>query len=211
MIKHDFRLHITAFMAIFLISALACGIGVNTRDDQAVQVAVALTQTATAAEQAPAPNANTNTNSDTAQSIDNAAPDNGNAGIYILKMGSQHRYDEPWGGDNGDPCEANRVGKFDDDNPNFRGFNVELELINNSAAKVEDTWGQAVSFVTASGQRLKACPYEYPDMGPTPGASNKVTFFTVVPKDDYVSKAELGINGQVMQVCFDKAGQSFDC
>jgi len=71
-----------------------------------------------------------------AQATSTPAPAANNA-PYTLQLGGQHRYEEPWGGDFGDPCEAYRTGKFDDDHPFYRGFNMELLLGNNAASKIE--------------------------------------------------------------------------
>lgn len=134
-----------------------------------------------------------------------------NRGMYILEMGNQHLYEEPWGGDRGNPCEAWRTGNFDDTDPNYRGFNLELKLTNNSTEKVSDDWAENLSFVTADGKELQACYYGYDGMGPAPKGTTSVTFFSVVPQGDYVSVAELKINGQLLRLCFDGRGGAFEC
>ncbi len=131
--------------------------------------------------------------------------------LYVLEMGGQHRYEEPWGSDRGDPCRAWHNNDFDDNDPNYRGFNLELNLTNNSEEKVQDDWGQVLKFFTEGGKELKACYYEYPNMGPVPEGATSVTFFSVVPKDDYVNKAELKLNNQTLALCFDGKGNSFGC
>ena len=130
---------------------------------------------------------------------------------YILAMGNQHLYEEPWGGDRGDPCEAWRTGNFDDNDPNYRGFNLELKLTNNTDAKVADDWAENLRFVTAGGKELQACYYGYDGMGPPPKGTTSVTFFSVVPKGDYVSLAELKIAGETLRLCFDGRGGAFQC
>jgi ELWxxDGT repeat protein len=130
---------------------------------------------------------------------------------YVLEMGNQHLYEEPWGGDRGDPCEAWRTGNFDDNDPNHRGFNLELRLTNNSTEKVPDDWAENLNFVTADGRELEACYYGYDDMGPAPKGTTSVTFFTVVPKGDYVSVAELKIDDETLRLCFDGRGGAFEC
>ncbi len=130
---------------------------------------------------------------------------------YVLAMGNQHLYEEPWGGDRGDPCEAWRTGNFDDNDPNYRGFNLELKLTNNTDQKVADDWAEQLSFVTSGGKQLKACYYGYDGMGPPPKGTTSVTFFTVVPKGDYVSVAELQIDDETLRLCFDGRGGAFPC
>ena len=125
-------------------------------------------------------------------------------GLYILAVGNQHRYEEPWGWDRGDPCEAWRTGNFDDTKPNYRGFNVELLLTNHSESKVPDDW--SVSFTTAKGKSVRACRYSYEGAGPPPGATSSVTFFTVVEKGDYVERITLNLNDQVIRLCLDGRG-----
>jgi hypothetical protein len=129
--------------------------------------------------------------------------------LYVLKVGNQHRYEEPWGGDRGDPCKAWETNDFDDTQPNHRGFNVELLLTNNSEAKVPDAW--PISFTTAKGKSVKACYYGYAGSGPAPGATSSVTFFTVVEKGDYVEKITFSLNGQTVQLCLDGQGGWSSC
>ncbi len=132
-------------------------------------------------------------------------------GMYLLEMGNQHLYQEPWGGDRGDPCEAWRTGNFDDNDPNYRGFNLELRLTNNSNQKVSDEWAEDLSFFTNQGKELTACYYGYDGMGPPPDGTTSVTFFSVVPKGDYVSVAELNIDGETLRLCFDGRGGAWQC
>jgi ELWxxDGT repeat protein len=129
---------------------------------------------------------------------------------YVLAMG-KHLYEEPWGGDRGDPCEAWRTGNFDDTDPNYRGFNLELKLTNNTTEKVSDDWAEDLTFQTASGKELTACYYGYEGMGPAPRGTTSVTFFTVVPKDDYVSEAAVTIDDELIRLCFDGEGGVFEC
>jgi len=130
-------------------------------------------------------------------------------GLYVLKLGNQHRYEEPWGWDRGDPCKAWETGDFDDTKPNYRGFNVELLLTNNSDSKLPDAW--PISFTTAKGKSVKACYYGYKDSGPPPGATTSVTFFTVVEKGDYVEKITFSLNDQTVQLCLDGKGGWSGC
>ncbi len=130
-------------------------------------------------------------------------------GLYVLEIGSQHRYEEPWGWDRGDPCEAWRTGNFDDTKPNYRGFNVELLLTNNSQTKIPDDW--TVSFTTANGKSVRACHYGYEGAGPPPGATSSVTFFTVVEKEDFVQKITFNHEGQTVQLCLDGKGGWWGC
>ncbi len=130
-------------------------------------------------------------------------------GFYVLRLGGQHRYEEPWGWDRGDPCEAWATGNFDDTQPNYRGFNIELLLTNNSEIKVPDNW--PISFTTAQGKSVKACYYGYEDAGPSPGTTNSVTFFTVVEKGDFVEMITLNLNGQTVRLCLDGGGGWSHC
>ncbi len=130
-------------------------------------------------------------------------------GLYELALGSQHRYEEPWGWDRGDPCAAWQTGNFDDTQPNYRGFNVELLLTNNSDEKIPDDW--PISFSTANGNTVRACFYGYEGSGPPPGATSSVTFFTVVEKDDYVDTIIFSLNDQVIRLCLDGEGGASGC
>jgi hypothetical protein len=130
-------------------------------------------------------------------------------GLYVLEIGSQHRYEEPWGWDRGDPCEAWRTNNWDDTKPNYRGFNLELLLTNNSEKKIPDDW--SVSFTTANGNSVRACNYIYEGAGPPPGATSSVTFFTVVEKGDFVEKIVFELEGQTVQICLDGKGNWWKC
>jgi len=130
-------------------------------------------------------------------------------GLYVLELGSQHRYEEPWGWDRGDPCQAWATGNFDDTKPNYRGFNVELLLTNNSDSKVPDAW--PISFTTANGKQVNACYYGYDGSGPPPGATSSVTFFTVVEKGDFVETITFALNDQTVQLCLDGKGGWSPC
>lgn len=125
-------------------------------------------------------------------------------GLYELAVGSQHRYEEPWGWDRGEPCRAWETGDFDDTKPNYRGFNVELLLTNHTTTKVPDGW--PVLFITHNGKNVQACYYGYEGSGPAPGATSSVTFFTVVEKGDYVEKIIFSLNDQTIQLCLDGRG-----
>lgn len=138
-------------------------------------------------------------------------PGTGGSAPYVLQVGGQHRYEEPWGGDRGDPCEAWRTGNFDDKNPNFRGFNVELLLSNYSNAKIADDWGENMRFYTAGGRTVSACYYGYSGAGPMPNGQTSLTFFTVVPKGDYVQVMELKLGGYTLRLCLDGRGGSRAC
>ncbi|MCB9078681.1 MAG: nuclear transport factor 2 family protein [Anaerolineaceae bacterium] len=130
-------------------------------------------------------------------------------GLYALAVGSQHRYEEPWGWDRGDPCEAWATNNFDDTKPNYRGFNVELLLTNNSDSKVPDNW--PISFTTANGKSVKPCFYGYHGSGPEPGVTRSVTFFTVVEQGDYVAKITFSLNDQTLILCLDGKGGWQQC
>ncbi|MEM7028144.1 MAG: nuclear transport factor 2 family protein [Chloroflexota bacterium] len=130
-------------------------------------------------------------------------------GRFVLELGSQHRYEEPWGWDKGDPCKAWQNGDWDDTKPNYRGFNLELLLRNNSDEKIPDNW--PVRFLTANGQSVRACFYGYKGSGPPPGASSSMTFFTVVEKGDYVDRITFEHDGQTLNVCLDGTGEWWRC
>ena len=130
-------------------------------------------------------------------------------GLYVLEIGSQHRYEEPWGWDRGDPCTAWATQDFDDTKPNYRGFNVELLLTNNSDTKIPDNW--PISFTTANGQSVQPCYYGYEGSGPEPGVTRSVTFFTVVEKGDYVEKIAFILNDQTVIICLDGQGGWQQC
>jgi len=130
-------------------------------------------------------------------------------GLYVLAVGSQHRYEEPWGWDRGDPCEAWESGDFDDTKPFYRGFNLELLLTNNSNEKVPDAW--PVNFITAKGQSVKACYYGYEGSGPQPGETSSVTSFTVGEQGGLVDNITFSLNGQTVQLCLDGKGGWAHC
>jgi hypothetical protein len=130
-----------------------------------------------------------------------------NTALYELRVGGQHRYEEPWGWDRGDPCAAWESGNFDDTKPNYRGFNVLLT--NNSDEKVPDDW--PIAFSTAKGRSVKACFYGYPGAGPPPDATNSVTFFTVVEQGDFVDAITFSLNGNTVQLCLDGLGEWWIC
>lgn len=126
--------------------------------------------------------------------------------IYALGLGNQHRYEEPWGAPIGDVCRAWEQKDWDDRNANFRGFNVELLLTNNSDVKLQDDWGEHMRFLTNKGQEVTACYYGYDGAGPPPKATTSLTFFSVVPKGDFVQTMQLNLNGEFMQICLDGGG-----
>lgn len=145
-----------------------------------------------------------------AESIGEPTPETGqDDGIYVLQVGNQHRYEDPWGWDRGDPCEAWETGNFDDTKPNYRGFNVELLLTNNSDTKIPDGW--PVAFTTNKGKSVKACYYGYEGSGPPPGATSSVTFFTVVDQGDFVEIITFSMNDQTVRLCLDGQGGSSPC
>jgi hypothetical protein len=134
------------------------------------------------------------------------------SGIYVFGIGGQHRYEEPWGAPvGGNPCRSWETNSWDDEHPNYRGFNVELLLTNNSAVKVQDDWGEDMRFFTAGGQEVTACYYGYTGAGPVPGGTTSLTFFTVVPKGDFVQVMQLNLNGQFSQICLDGRGGWSPC
>jgi hypothetical protein len=136
----------------------------------------------------------------------------GSGGLYRLRVGGQHRYEEPWGapGD-GDPCNSWRNDSWDDKNPNFRGFNLELLLTNNSDTKIADEWAETMSFITANNKEVLACYYGYTGMGPAPKGETSVTFFTVVERGDYVRNVYATINGQQLRLCLGPDGAEVRC
>jgi pSer/pThr/pTyr-binding forkhead associated (FHA) protein len=126
----------------------------------------------------------------------------------VLALGGQHRYEEPWGAPvNNDPCSGNT----NDENPNFRGFNVELKLTNNTDTKVSDEWGKDLRFTTASGGKPRACYHYYEGMGPAPKGTVSVTFFTIVAQGDFVERIELNHNGQTVRLCLNGGGGTKPC
>jgi hypothetical protein len=134
------------------------------------------------------------------------------SGIYTLRIGSQHRYEEPWGAPKGgNPCRSWENNDWDDEHPDYRGFNVELLLTNNSAVKVQDNWGDGMRFFTSGGQEVVACYYAYGGAGPVPGGTTSLTFFTVVPKGQFVQTMQLNLNGQFVQICLDGRGGWSGC
>ncbi len=141
--------------------------------------------------------------------VKEASPIPKDDGLYELAVGNQHRYEEPWGWDKGDPCTAWQTGDFDDTKPYYRGFNVELLLTNNSDKKVPDDW--PISFTTVNGKNVKACYYGYPGSGPPPGATSSVTFFTVVEQGDYVNTITLSLEDQTIKICLDGRGGWWRC
>lgn len=130
-------------------------------------------------------------------------------GLYVLEVGSQHRYEEPWGWDRGDPCTAWETRNFDDTKPYYRGFNVELLLTNKSDEKIPDNW--PITFVTHQGQPVQACFYGYAGSGPPPDTTSSVTFFTVVEQGDYVETITFSYNGQTVRLCLDGRGGWRNC
>ncbi len=136
----------------------------------------------------------------------------GSSGIYVVGIGGQHRYEEPWGAPvGGNPCRSWENNSWDDEHPDYRGFNVELLLTNNSAVKVQDDWGEGMRFFTTGGQEVRACYYGYTGAGPVPAGTTSLTFFTVVPKGDFVQVMQLHLNGQFSQICLDGRGGWSPC
>ncbi len=129
------------------------------------------------------------------------------SGGYTLALGRQHKYEEPWGAARGDLCQTYNTGNWDDTNPNFRGFNLELSLTNDSNTFVADGW--LPIFITARGQRVQVCYHSYgggQGTGVAPGETGYVTFFSLVPKGDYVQTVQLTVNGYTLQICLDGNG-----
>lgn len=141
--------------------------------------------------------------------VQKPAPAPANDGLYDLAVGNQHRYEEPWGWDRGDPCTAWQTHNFDDTKPYYRGFNVELLLTNHSDKKVPDDW--PITFTTAGGKTVKACYYRYKGSGPPPGATSSVTFFTVVEQGDFVDTITLNLESQTVKLCLDGRGGWWRC
>ncbi len=131
--------------------------------------------------------------------------------LYTLSVGNQHRYEQPWGAPIGTPCEAYRNDAWDDENPNFRGFNVELLLTNNSSYKVQDDWGEEMRFFTNRGDEVSACYYGYDGAGPPPKGTTSLTFFSVVPQGTFVQRMQLNLNGEFLQICLDGSGGWSPC
>lgn len=132
-------------------------------------------------------------------------------GLYTLRLGNQHLYEEPWGAPkNGNACEAWNNDSWDDRNANFRGFNVELLLTNNSTVPIPDQWANDMRFFTTSGQEVDACWYVYNITVP-PGGTVSVTFFSVVPKGDFVQLMQLDLPGQTLRLCLDGRGGASGC
>lgn len=131
------------------------------------------------------------------------------SGGYTLALGSQRRYEQPWGAAvAGDVCRSYRENNWDNGNPNFRGFNLELLLTNQSNAPVPDGW--TPTYTTQGGQSGRFCYHPYPDGRGTdvaPGTTGSVTFFALVPADDYVNSVRLDVNGQVLQFCLNSNGE----
>ncbi len=146
------------------------------------------------------------------QPVAPAAPAPAVSSAFTLRLGGQHRYEEPWGAPGPDgPCRSWERGDWDDRNANFRGFNVELLLTNNSTTKITDAWGEGLTFRTASGQEVMACYFGYGGAGPVPGGTTSVTFFSVMPKGDFVQVIELNLNGQTARLCLDGRGGAAGC
>jgi hypothetical protein len=131
--------------------------------------------------------------------------------IYALSIGNQHRYEEPWGAPVGSPCDAYRNNAWDNKNPNFRGFNVEMLLTNNSSNKVQDDWGEGMRFFTNRGDEVTACYYGYDGAGPPPKGTTSLTFFSVIPQGTFVQLMQLNLNGEFLQICLDGSGGWSPC
>jgi hypothetical protein len=140
------------------------------------------------------------------------APATGISGDYSLVVGSKHIYEEPWGGARGgDVCKTYRDNAWDDKNPNFRGFNIELLLTNRSQIPVAEDWG-GVNYITAAGKSSHMCYHGYPGSGPQPGGTSSVTWFALVDRGDYVRVIQLpNVNGQFLQICLDASGAQAPC
>jgi hypothetical protein len=131
------------------------------------------------------------------------------SGGYTLALGSQRRYEQPWGAAvAGDVCQSYRENRWDNSTPNFRGFNLELLLTNQANEPVPNGW--TPTYTTQGGQSGRFCYHPYPDGRGTevaPGTTGSVTFFALVPADDYVNSVRLEVNGQVLQFCLNSNGE----
>jgi hypothetical protein len=138
-----------------------------------------------------------------------AATGPSSSGGYTLALGSQRRYEQPWGAAvAGDVCRSYRENNWDNGNPNFRGFNLELLLTNQSNTPIADGW--TPTYTTQGGQSGRFCYHPYPDGRGTdvaPGTTGSVTFFALVPADDYVNNVRLEVNGQILQFCLNSNGE----
>ncbi len=134
------------------------------------------------------------------------------SGGYTVVVGSKHIYEEPWGAARGgDVCRTYRENSWDDENPNFRGFNIELLLANRSQIPVAEDWG-GVTYITAAGRTGNMCYHSYPGSGPQPGATSSVTWFALIDRGDYVRVIQLpNVNGQFLQICLDGSGAHTSC
>jgi hypothetical protein len=66
-------------------------------------------------------------------------------------------------------------------------------------------------FFASGGQEVRACYYGYGGAGPVPGGTTSLTFFTVVPKGQFVQTMQLNLNGQFVQICLDGGGGWSGC
>jgi hypothetical protein len=144
-----------------------------------------------------------------ASSGDQIATGPSSSGGYTLALGSQRRYEQPWGAArDGDVCKTYQENNWDNSNPNFRGFNLELLLTNKADTLVPNGW--TPTYTTQGGQSGRFCYHPYSDGRGTeviPGATGSVTFFALVPADDYVNTVRLEVNGHVLQFCLDSNGE----
>jgi hypothetical protein len=130
------------------------------------------------------------------------------SGGYSLAIGGQHRYEQPWGAarDN-DVCRSYRDNSWDNSNLSFRGFHLELLLTNKADTPVQNGW--TPTYTTAGGQGGRFCYNPYPDGRGTevmPDGTGSVTFFALIPNEDYVNSVRLEVNGQVIQFCLNSNG-----
>ncbi|MBN1994405.1 MAG: FHA domain-containing protein [Anaerolineae bacterium] len=133
------------------------------------------------------------------------------SGGYILVVGGQHKYTEPWGAPwDGDACRAHRENNWND-KARMRAFHLQLLLTNNTNITVPHAW--LPDYVTATGKTGRFCFFGYGDRSTAvaPGATGDVTFFTVVDQGDYVQQVILTVNGQTIQLCLGPDGMGGPC
>jgi hypothetical protein len=128
---------------------------------------------------------------------------------FELKIGQKFSYVQPWGAPrNGDVCQTLKNQNWDDTQAGYRSLSVELSLTNNSASPIPDDWGGVV-YVTGKGEQGLFCRYEYPGSGPPPGESRSVTFFTVIPRSDYIQYIRLQPpEGPQLELCLNSDGSA---
>jgi hypothetical protein len=133
---------------------------------------------------------------------------------YVLKVGSNHRY-EPWGAPwDGDACKAYRENRWND-KVQMRAFHLQLLLTNNSTVPIPDGW--VPDYRTAAQKTGQFCYFGYGGDRTTavmPGATGDVTFFTLIEPSDFVQRVLLIIDsskGQFLEICLDGSGAQVPC